>query len=191
MAGFDLNGAPAVFLDRDGVLNAAVVVQGRPHPPRNTEEVTILPGVEEACARLHAEGFALVCVTNQPDIARGITTREAVEAINQRLLEALRLDAVAVCPHDDDDACGCRKPQPGLITDTAARLGLDLSRSVMVGDRWRDVEAGRRAGLPAVFIDCGYDEPRPDSADAVAASLAEAVPLIISLSRRAAGVPRE
>jgi len=152
--------------------------------------MTLLPGVEAACAALRAEGLALVCITNQPDIARGTADVAAVNAINQRLATLLKLDAVAVCPHDDADRCGCRKPQPGLILDTAAELGLDLGRSVVVGDRWRDVEAGRRAGLPTVFIDHRYDEPRPQ-ADAVAASLAEAVPFIISLSRRKAGVPTE
>ena len=191
MAARELNGSPAVFLDRDGVLNAAVVVDGRPHPPRHVDEMTLLPGVADACDRLHAEGFALVCVTNQPDIARGTTTAEQVDAINQQLVDALQLDAVAVCPHDDADNCDCRKPLPGLITQTADRLGLDLRHSVVVGDRWRDVEAGRRAGLPTVFIDHDYEERKPDSADAVADSLIEAVPSIISLSRRAAGVPRE
>jgi D-glycero-D-manno-heptose 1,7-bisphosphate phosphatase len=183
--------APAVFLDRDGVLNEAVVIDGRPHPPRSVEELRILPGVADACARLHAEGLALVCITNQPDIARGAASPAAVEAINEQLRSSLALDAVAICPHDDADRCACRKPAPGMILDAAAALGLDLEHSVVVGDRWRDVEAGRRAGCPTVFIDQGYGEPKPDSADVVAASLAEAVPAIINLSRRSAGVPRE
>jgi D-glycero-D-manno-heptose 1,7-bisphosphate phosphatase len=182
---------PAVFLDRDGVLNAALVLDGRPHPPRSTEEVTLLAGVEDACARLRAGGFALVCITNQPDIARGTLSPATLEAINESLRVRLGLDAVAVCPHDDADGCACRKPEPGLILDAAFRLGLDLDHSVVVGDRWRDIEAGRRAGCPTVLIDYAYDEPRPESPDAVATSLAEAVPLIISLSRRAAGVPTE
>jgi len=173
------------------VLNAAVVVNGCPHPPADVEEMTLLPGVEEACARLRAEGFALVCVTNQPDIARGTVSSASVDAINQRLLTVLGLDAVAVCPHDDDAGCNCRKPKPGLILDAAAELGLDLHHSVVVGDRWRDVEAGRRAGCATVFIDHDYDEPRPDNADAIAASLADGVPWIISLSRRGAGVATE
>jgi D-glycero-D-manno-heptose 1,7-bisphosphate phosphatase len=181
----------AAFLDRDGVLNAAVVVDGRPHPPASADELILLPGVEQACATLRAEGFALVCITNQPDIARGTTTAATVEAINERLQSLLGLDAVAVCPHDDADGCDCRKPQPGLILHAGAELGLDLQHSVVVGDRWRDVEAGRRAGCATVFIDHHYDERRPDNADAVAASLADAVPWIISLSRRGAGVATE
>ena len=186
-----MSGGPAVFLDRDGVLNAAVVVGGRPLPPRSLQEVRLLAGVEEACARLRADGFILACITNQPDVARGTATREAVDAINASLKARLHLDAVALCPHDDSDACECRKPKPGLILGAAAQLGADLGHSVVVGDRWRDVEAGRRAGCATVFIDHGYDEARPDAPDAVAGSLAEAVPMIISLSRRAAGAPRE
>jgi D-glycero-D-manno-heptose 1,7-bisphosphate phosphatase len=182
---------PAVFLDRDGVLNEAVVVNGRPHPPASVDDTRLIAGVEEACARLHAEGFSLVCITNQPDIARGSATASSVGAINDRISDALGLDAVATCPHDDDAGCACRKPAPGLILDAAATLGLDLERSVVVGDRWKDVEAGRRAGCATVFIDHGYDEPRPQRPDAVAASLAAAVPFIISLSRRSAGQPTE
>lgn len=179
-----MNPAPAVFLDRDGVLNAAVVVDGHPHPPLTADEMTLLPGVEDACVRLRAAGFALVCVTNQPDIARGTTSATAVAAINERLRKRLGLDSVAVCPHDDADGCTCRKPKPGLILEAAARLGLDLTRSVMVGDRWRDVEAGRAAGCATVLIDHAYDEPMPAVPDATAASLIEALPSIIDLSRR-------
>ncbi len=186
-----MSGGPAVFLDRDGVLNAAILVDGRPHPPRSVEETILLPGVEEACAQLRAEGFDLVCITNQPDIARGTARPETVEAINESLRVLLHLDAVAVCPHDDGDACDCRKPKPGLILSTAAGLGTDLDRSVVVGDRWRDVEAGRRAGCATVFIDHGYNEARPEALDAVTRSLAEAVPLIIRLSRRTGDLPRE
>ncbi|MGD0834045.1 MAG: HAD family hydrolase [Candidatus Dormibacteria bacterium] len=181
--------APAVFLDRDGVLNAAVVIDGRPHPPRDAGEMRLLPGVEGACARLREAGFILVCITNQPDIARGATTAAIVAEINGRLQRELALDAVAVCPHDDADGCACRKPRPGLILEAAAHLGVDLTRSVVVGDRWRDVEAGRRAGCRTVLLDRAYDEPMA-IADAVAGSLDEAVPLIIALSREgAAGSP--
>jgi D-glycero-D-manno-heptose 1,7-bisphosphate phosphatase len=148
----------AVFLDRDGVLNAAVVRDGVPHPPAGAEELEMLPGVEEACARLRGAGYDLVVVTNQPDIARGTQTAEAVERINNVLVEALPLDEVVVCPHDDADDCPCRKPKPGMLVDAAGRRGLDLAASFMVGDRWRDVEAGRRAGCKTIFVDRGYDQ---------------------------------
>ena len=133
-----------VFLDRDGVLNRAVVRDGQALSAGGVDELEILPGVPEALARLKAAGFALVVVTNQPDVARGTTTREAVEAIHARLAAMLPLDEFRVCFHDDGDGCDCRKPKPGLLI--GCRPLHDLGRSVMVGDRWRDVEAGRRAG---------------------------------------------
>jgi D-glycero-D-manno-heptose 1,7-bisphosphate phosphatase len=168
----------AVFLDRDGVLNAAVVRDGVPRPPGDLDEVEVLPGVEEACNRLRRAGFELVVVTNQPDIARGTQTEEAVRRINDALLMTLPLDEVVVCPHDDADGCACRKPKPGMLVDAAQRRGIDLNASFMVGDRWRDVEAGLRAGCRTVFVDCGYDE-RSVQPDVSVADLNEAAVWIL------------
>jgi D-glycero-D-manno-heptose 1,7-bisphosphate phosphatase len=170
----------AVFLDRDGVLNKAVVRGGRPFPPASVEEVELVPGAAETCAALHAAGALLFCVTNQPDVARGTARREDVAAINHHLQRKLGLDDVVTCYHDDKDGCDCRKPRPGMLIDLAMRHAVELEGSVMVGDRWRDVEAGKRAGCRTVFIDCGYNEDRPDMADFEAASLADALPWILS-----------
>jgi D-glycero-D-manno-heptose 1,7-bisphosphate phosphatase len=123
--------------------------------------------------------LALVCVTNQPDIARGTQDVATVAAMNERLRELLGLDDIVVCPHDDEDGCVCRKPRPGMILDAARRLDLDVSRSVTVGDRWRDIEAGRAAGTWTVFVDCGYTERQPDRPDLIVEGLKEAVPWII------------
>jgi D-glycero-D-manno-heptose 1,7-bisphosphate phosphatase len=172
-----------VFLDRDGVLNRAAIVDGVPRPPANIDELEVLEGVTGACAALHAAGLILVVVTNQPDIARGTIDPESVAALNDELAARLRLDAVLVCPHDDDDDCSCRKPRPGLLLEGAQRYALDLTRSFMVGDRWRDVEAGQRAGSQTVFLDHGYAERRPDHPDLTVASLAEAVPWILGRAR--------
>jgi D-glycero-D-manno-heptose 1,7-bisphosphate phosphatase len=149
----------AVFLDRDGVLNAATVIDGMPHPPRSVQEMEILPGVPEACSRLHEAGFVLVLVTNQPDVARGRSTAEAVREINAAVSTAAGLDDVRVCFHDDDASCACRKPNPGMLLDASRELSLELSESYLVGDRWRDIEAGHRAGVQTVLIDYGYQEP--------------------------------
>ena len=138
----------AVFLDRDGVLNRSIIRDGRPHPPSTLEEFSILPGVLEACETLRRAGFVLLVVTNQPDIARGVQDRAVVDEFHEILLRTLPIDAVYVCPHDDVDRCECRKPGPGMLLEAARDLNLNLGGSVMVGDRWRDVEAGRRAGLP-------------------------------------------
>ena len=171
---------PAAFLDRDGTLNAPVVINGRPYPPESAEELQLLPGVEAACAELSAAGFRLICITNQPDIARGTQDPAFVATLNARLKELLGLDEVVTCPHDDADGCSCRKPKPGMILDSARRWDVDLSRSVTVGDRWRDVEAGRSAGTRTVFIDRGYSERVPVGPDLTVVDLKEAVPWIIA-----------
>ena len=175
----------AVFLDRDGVLNEPVLVDGPPHPPASAADLVVRPDTVEACSRLHDAGWLLVVVTNQPDIARGAQSRHAVDAINDELRRRLLLDDVRVCPHDDADRCRCRKPAPGLLLDGAAAWKVDLARSVMVGDRWRDVEAGKRAGCAVVLVKRDYDEPSAAAdADFVAGSLIEAVPWILETAKR-------
>ncbi|OLE38984.1 MAG: hypothetical protein AUG48_00330 [Actinobacteria bacterium 13_1_20CM_3_68_9] len=168
---------PAVFLDRDGVLNEPVVIDGRPHPPEGAQALVVTPATAAACVRLR-EAALLVMVTNQPDIARGRQTRAAVDAINDELRARLPLDGVYLCPHDDPDGCSCRKPKPGMLLMAATELNIDLERSVMVGDRWRDVEAGRQAGCATVLVDRRYHEPRAH-ADLVVDTFADAVPWIL------------
>jgi D-glycero-D-manno-heptose 1,7-bisphosphate phosphatase len=171
--------AAAVFLDRDGVLNRVFVRQGKPYAPRSVADLDILPGVGEALGRLKTAGYALIVVTNQPDVARGHQTRGTVEAINAILTARLPLDEIRVCYHDDGDRCACRKPRPGLLLRQPV---YDLARSIMVGDRWRDIGAGRRAGVrAAVLIDWGYDEPCPDEPDVRVPSLAAAADWILGL----------
>jgi len=178
--GIDHDVRRAVFLDRDGVINRAVVRGGRPYPPVDADETEVLPDVPAALQRLKDEGYLLVVVTNQPDVARGTQSRASVEAIHARLASQLPIDEFCCCFHDDGDDCACRKPKPGLLVDAARRHGVDLGASVMIGDRWRDVEAGRRAGCTTVFVDRGYAEPPPDGPDAVVASLAEAARWILT-----------
>jgi D-glycero-D-manno-heptose 1,7-bisphosphate phosphatase len=169
----------AVFLDRDGVLIASEMHGRKPIAPTDAERVQILPGVPEALQRLATAGFLLVGASNQPDVARGTLSRHVVEAINSRLLAALPLLEMRVC-YESDDSCPCRKPNPGMLLDAAAQHGIDLAASFMVGDRWRDVEAGRRAGCRTVFIEYGYDEPAPNPpADWSAVSLPEAADWIL------------
>jgi D-glycero-D-manno-heptose 1,7-bisphosphate phosphatase len=171
---------PAVFLDRDGVINRAFTRDGTPHPPACLADLELLPHVAEALQELKARGYRLIVVTNQPDVARGTSSRVLVEAIHERLKAALGLDAILTCFHDDADGCDCRKPSPGLLLQAAQELGVDLGSSFMVGDRWRDVEAGRRAGCRTFFIECGYAEKPPDSCDYCVKSLAEAARIILT-----------
>ena len=173
----------AVFLDRDGVLNRAVVRDGRPYPPATLEVFEILPGVPEAVRRLHNAGFLLIGATNQPDVARGTQRREVVEAMNGRLLADTPITAILVCYEDGED-CPRRKPNPGLLLEAAATYSIDLAASFMVGDRWRDVEAGRRAGCRTVFLERNYTERRPDPpADYTTADLPAAADWILSQTR--------
>ena len=151
----------AVFLDRDGVLNKAFVRDGKPFPPRSLAELEILPGVREGLERLQGRGFLLIGATNQPDVARGLQQREAVDAINDRVVSDLKLDDMRVCWHDDADGCECRKPKPGLLIDGAREHRISLPLSYMIGDRWRDVEAGQRAGCRTVWLRMGYAERGP------------------------------
>lgn len=171
---------PAAFLDRDGVLNRALIRDGRPFPPRTAAQFELLPGVQTACQELAAAGLLLIVVSNQPDLARGDLAWEDLSAIHEVLITRLPIDAVLVCPHDDHHACGCRKPAPGLLTEAGRRFGVIIERSFVVGDRWRDIEAGQRIGCRTVFIDAGYDERRPESPDLTVVSLAEAVPWLLA-----------
>lgn len=172
--------ARAVFLDRDGVINAAVVRDGKPHPPARAEDVEVLPGVSGALADLKRAGYVLVVVTNQPDVARGTQTRDAVDAIHDRLSSELPLDAIYVCFHDEPDRCACRKPAPGLLLAAARDLNLDLGASFIVGDRWRDIEAGLAAGCRTAFVNRRYTERQPTRFDVELSSLAEAAAWILS-----------
>ncbi len=172
-----------MFLDRDGVLNRTFLRDGVTRPPSALSELELLPGVPDALGRLKDAGYLLIVVTNQPDVARGTQSRERVEEMHAWLRERLPLDAVRACYHDGSDGCACRKPRPGLLLEEAARLGVDLSRSVMVGDRGTDVHAGRAAGCATILVgtpDPGGRDARPDR---VAADLAEAVGLILGDDR--------
>lgn len=171
----------AVFLDRDGVLNRSAIRDGRPFAPRALEEFELLPGVEEAIELLRRSGFLLIVVTNQPDINAGKIDPEVVQQMHEHLRERLRIDDIWMCPHLDADRCLCRKPRPGMLMDAAAKWSVDLSQSFMVGDRWRDVSAGKAAGCRTVFIDYGYAEAQRAAPDFVVKSLGEAANIIVRI----------
>lgn len=169
----------AVFLDRDGVLNKAHVRNGKPYSPDTIEEMTIFPDAATALGRLRQHGFRLIVATNQPDIARKRLTRVQVDAMNTHLRNQLPLDTIEVCPHDDADNCDCRKPKPGLLVRAAKRDGVVLSDSFMVGDRFRDIEAGDSAGCRTILIGDGYGETFKVQPDAKLATLTEAADWIL------------
>ena len=181
------SGRAAVFLDRDGVLNRAAVRDGKPYPPPGVQELEVLPGVASALRDLKDHGFALYVVTNQPDVARGTQTRETIEAMNRKL-DALPIDEIFVCYHDDEDHCDCRKPKPGLLFEAQRKHNIDLSRSFLIGDRWRDIDAGHAAGCKTVLIDYGYRERKSaQPPDATVRSLREAADWIMNSSLKESG----
>lgn len=170
----------AVFLDRDGVINRVVLRAGRPCSPSSVEEVVFLPGVSEGIDALHTAGFRIIVVTNQPDVATGLQQRDVVEVIHECLRDLFPIDDIKVCYHIDQDGCSCRKPKPGMLLEAAKEWSLNLDQSFMVGDRWRDVGAGKAAGCKTILIDGGYSEPLDEKPDAVVNSLFEASILILS-----------
>ena len=173
-------GVRAVFLDRDGVLNKSIVRNGRPYAPTNLSEFELLPGVVEATQTLRTGGFLLIVATNQPDVGAGRVPRDTVERMNAELRKWLPLDDIKVCYHLDRDECLCRKPKPGMLIEAASEWGIDLEASVMVGDRWRDIEAGHAARCKTVFVDAGYTEKGlSQPPNAVVPSLHAAARLII------------
>lgn len=175
----------AVFLDRDGVLNRAILRDGKPYPPQSLTDLEILPGVPDSLAALKEAGFLLLVVTNQPDVGRGACSRESVEAIHAKLKAALPLDDILVCFHIDSDRCDCRKPAPGLLRHAAAEYTLDLPFCYMIGDRWRDIDAGHGAGCRTILLDYGYRERQPEKEpDARVKSLREATDWILRYPQR-------
>lgn len=170
----------AVFLDRDGVLNESIIRNGKPFPPGSIQEIAIVPDAGRSLRRLKNYGFLLVVVTNQPDVRRGTRNRGNVEQIHRFLSGKLPLDDFFVCYHDDGDRCNCRKPLPGLLLEAAAKYGVELKSSYLIGDRWRDVNAGVAAGCRTVFIDQNYDERGPEFLpDIRVSSLSQAVDWIL------------
>ena len=142
----------AVFLDRDGVLNELVERSGQTVSPRVPSDFRLFDDATSAVARLRALQLRVFVVTNQPDLSRGLMDGSALIAMTDALRRALDVDEVLVCGHDDSDACACRKPAPGMLIDLAHRWRVDLSASFVIGDTWKDIEAGRRAGCRTVLL---------------------------------------
>ena len=170
-----------MFLDRDGTLNRPVIRDGQPYPPATLAEFRLFPGVPAACRSLHAAGYTLVVVTNQPDVGRGTQSSAVVEAMHARLRQLVpEIERIETC-YDPGrgQPSRRRKPEPGMVLDAAQALGLDLARSWMVGDRWRDIDCGKRAGLRTVFIDLGHAESLREPPDFIVKNITEAVAVIL------------
>jgi len=169
-------GRTAVFFDRDGVLAIPEIRDGRSFAVRRLEDFVVYPDAEESVRRVREMGAIAVVVTNQPDVGNGLVGKAIVEEMHQRLRRMVPVDAVYACYHTRADGCACRKPKPGMLLAASRDLGIDLSRSVMVGDRASDVAAGHEAGCRAILIERdGYPDEDSAGADWVAANLTEAL----------------
>ncbi len=169
--------ARAAFLDRDGVLNRAVFRGGRPYAPRSLEDFVILADAAGAVRRLKTAGYLVIVVTNQKDVGAGLLLPEVLDQMHTRLAEAMPIDDIRVCTCIDE--CPCYKPNAGMLTEAARDWNIDLSASVMIGDRWRDIGAGKNAGCRTVFIERGYAEDMVFEPDSVATDLVDAVDQIL------------
>ena len=150
-----------MFLDRDGTLIKSFLQNGSPIPPSSISEVETLPGAQEALRIFRRANYIPVVITNQPDVVRGTNNLEEVVAINNLVLKMFDLKHIYTCFHDDEQECDCRKPKPGLLLKAAKDLEINLTTSLMIGDRWRDIYAGQAAGCECYFIDYQYTEREP------------------------------
>lgn len=175
----------AVFLDRDGVVNKIVIREGKICSPRTMAEFKWEDGIGDAVATLKDDGFRIIIVTNQPDIARLKMSPLILDAMTERIYQSLRVDSVFVCPHDDPDGCECRKPKPGMLLYAAQLLGFSCRDSFIVGDGWKDMAAGWAAGCRTILLDRPYN--CNVACDFRVASLSEGVRLILEVTSRMMG----
>src|SRR3984957_16140944 len=170
----------AIFLDSDGVLNEAIMKDGKPVAPTTLAELKNPDEVKPSLNKLKAAGYLLICVTNKPDIERGLMTQKDVDAIYNKIRHDLPLDDIFICYSENSD---CYKPKPGLLLEAAKKYNIDLAQSYMIGDRWRDIGAGQNAGCKTVWIDRGYPEKKPSpDASFTAYSLSEATHWILGFN---------
>jgi D-glycero-D-manno-heptose 1,7-bisphosphate phosphatase len=169
--------SPAVFLDRDGTLIRDVDYCG---DPKNVE---LFPGVSEVVEKLKHRGYKIIIITNQSGIGRGYFSEEEYRAVEREVVRQIGdglIDATYFCPHGPDQICGCRKPEPGMVSQAAHDHHVDLARSFFIGDKDTDVQCGQRAGLKTILVHTGYgqfaDQKRPDF---VAQDLAAAATVIL------------
>ena len=172
----------AVFLDRDGVINRSIVRDGKPYAPVLLDDIEILPGVSSACTQLVNAGYLLIVVTNQPDVASGKALQSDIEAIHHEMMSKLPLTDILVC-YSAEDSDSRRKPSPGMLLEAAEKYAIDLKQSYLIGDRWKDIEAGLTACCTTFFIDYGYREKLKSQAHYKVSNLAEAVDIILESNK--------
>lgn len=169
----------AVFFDRDGVINKAVVRNRKPFPPSDLSELKIEKNAFEALKKISDLDVLNFIVTNQPDVSRGTNTKSNVDQINNFILRNLEIKEIATCFHDNVDNCNCRKPKAGSFLMLASKYGVELEKSWLVGDRKTDIDAGKIVKCKTIFIDRNYDEIKPQNTDETVFSFDEAIEIIL------------
>lgn len=163
----------AVFLDRDGIINRAIIEKGKPYPPLRISKVYSIEGIKEVIEKIHEKGYLAIVVTNQPDVANHLVDKRTVDKINEYLKSIVKFDDVFTCYHNEKDNCDCRKPKVGLFIKAKGLYQIDFSKSFVVGDRWKDIEAGKNIGCKTIFVDYGYNEKRPKNPSYVIKNVTE------------------
>jgi D-glycero-D-manno-heptose 1,7-bisphosphate phosphatase len=148
----------AVFLDRDGVINQVIIRDGEVFSPRSREEFLFIEESVQAIKYLKKAGFIVIVVTNQPDIARKRLSSDDLQWMTGKIMEVTEVDDIVICYHDDSDACPCRKPKAGMLLESSKKWKVDLSRSFMIGDTWKDVKVGQNAGCIPILLDAPYNK---------------------------------
>lgn len=142
----------AIFLERDGVLNLARVCNQHQVQPVTFKEFRVNQAAKAALEHLKAAGFLLIATTNQPGISRGTISRREVDAMHEKLRKAFPLDDILMCPHDENDGCSCRKPEPGLFTEAAFKWHIEVENSYVISDKWQDARVARSLGCTSMLL---------------------------------------
>jgi len=143
----------AVFIERDGVLNAVRVEKQQQVAPLTMEDFQPHENVAPLLKKLKAAGLILIVTTNQPGLSRGYQNRRELDRMHDRLRKVFPVDDILVCPHDETDRCPCRKPKAGLLTEAAFKWHLNLEHSFVISDKWQDAEAARNAGCLSLLLE--------------------------------------
>lgn len=168
----------AIFLDRDGVVNKAIIKNGKPYPPKKVSEIIFVKGITKFL-KFFSKNYYIILITNQPDYARKITLKKNIISINNYLKKKLKIDKIYTCFHDDKDRCNCRKPKPGFFYEAKKKYKLNFNNCYMIGDRFKDIEASNMAGIKGIFIDYKYKEKKPKKFFKRVNSIEEAMKIIM------------
>ena len=169
----------AVFLDRDGVINKTIIIDGKSYAPRLLKDFKIFPKVKSDVKKLKNNGFKVFVITNQPDIGNKLLKKKTLNEMHSLLKTKVSIDKIYYCPHTRSDRCKCRKPKPGMIIKASNESNIYLKESYMVGDRKIDIDAGLKAGCKTIFVNNNYYEKKPTKQEKTVKSLHAAVRYIL------------